>query len=440
MDARLAARFAGVIGKRLSSVECYGEGTSNQGEIGVGAQAPSLFGTPSQIERYGCDYLYLSDTQQIEERDLWITYQDSRRNDPTRGPEWRMTYPRASVVMREARSGDLIWVARDARDRGQVLVVVAEAGSEFAGRLDRILGLEMRLDATVVGRKRQRFADVDLRSTGAASLDADDADLMAILGVEVRTPNESKLDLLLSELAGVPLAGGWPSTRDFSAACRRVAALEDPLSDVDQTMAVWFALTNELFFLYEKYKIQPELDAAFANRSTIDVDAFFRVANSLRGRRSSRAGNTFEWHLADLVSRLGIRGHMKRTLPDGTAPDFIFPSADLYLDPTFQAELLTVLAAKTTLKERWQQVVNEGKRHAITYLATMDRGLNASTLATMRLSGVIPVTAKAFIESDYSAMSNQFMTFADFFEGVQGRQLGAVDWGISLNDLPLLCP
>lgn len=43
-------------------------------------------------------------------------------------------------------------------------------------------------------------------------------------------------------------------------------------------------------------------------------------------------------------------------------PDFLFPSAVAYRDLTYPVSKLVTLAAKTTCKDRWRQILNEANR------------------------------------------------------------------------------
>lgn len=54
-------------------------------------------------------------------------------------------------------------------------------------------------------------------------------------------------------------------------------------------------------------------------------------------------------------------------------PDFVFPNGECYHKLEFPGDLLTILGAKSTCKDRWRQVLNEGRQdtqQAFVYLAT----------------------------------------------------------------------
>jgi len=57
-------------------------------------------------------------------------------------------------------------------------------------------------------------------------------------------------------------------------------------------------------------------------------------------------------------------------------PDFIFPGITHYHDMAFPENVLTMLAAKTTCKDRWRQIRNEAKRIPVKHLLTLEPGIS----------------------------------------------------------------
>lgn len=104
-----------------------------------------------------------------------------------------------------------------------------------------------------------------------------------------------------------------------------------------------------------KHSGDPERTAdprALADDLFADLDKFFV---SLGNSRKSRAGGSFERHLAFLLKRLGLPFEEKQVI--NGEPDFLLPNADLYLSNPADVILMT---AKRTLRERWRQVIIEG--------------------------------------------------------------------------------
>ncbi|WP_082809690.1 type II restriction endonuclease [Labrenzia sp. CP4] len=113
---------------------------------------------------------------------------------------------------------------------------------------------------------------------------------------------------------------------------------------------------------------------------------------SLRGARASRMGRAFELHIERVFqdSRIPYAAQAKI---GNRKPDFLFPSLEAYKkDPrsTF------ILTAKSTLRERWQQILNEGTGLPI-FLATLDRSITDQTISDMEVSGITIVAPEQFM-------------------------------------------
>ena len=72
--------------------------------------------------------------------------------------------------------------------------------------------------------------------------------------------------------------------------------------------------------------------------------------------RKSRAGKSLEHHLADIFTHNQLLFEEQVITEENKKPDFVFPNGKCYHNITFPGELLTVLGAKTTCKDRWRQV------------------------------------------------------------------------------------
>jgi len=122
-----------------------------------------------------------------------------------------------------------------------------------------------------------------------------------------------------------------------------------------------------------------------------DMDAFLERANSVLQRRKSRAGNSLELHTREIFLeeelRQGLHFDFKPRI-DGKEPDFIFPSKAAYLDPGFPLEKLRMLAAKTTCKDRWRQILNEADRIKVKHLLTLQEGVSVNQHREMKEAGV----------------------------------------------------
>lgn len=83
-------------------------------------------------------------------------------------------------------------------------------------------------------------------------------------------------------------------------------------------------------------------------------------------------GLALENHLEAMFSVYGIRNDRTAMTENKNTPDFIFPSIREYRAPLFPVTKLTMLAAKTTAKDRWQQILSEADRISRKHLLTLE--------------------------------------------------------------------
>lgn len=142
----------------------------------------------------------------------------------------------------------------------------------------------------------------------------------------------------------------------------------------------------DLFKLVEQSICGPIVERGFSN-----IDEFVSTANSITNRRRARAGRSFENHIRFTLEDAGIPFEHQPDI-DGR-PDFIIPSADAYNDRSYPVDGLFVIGAKTTSRERWRQLLDEGRRVPRKYFMTLQPNMsnqqfNAIADADVRL--VVP--------------------------------------------------
>lgn len=99
------------------------------------------------------------------------------------------------------------------------------------------------------------------------------------------------------------------------------------------------------------------------------------------------------------INRVSPEIREKQAITEGNKkPDFLFPSEEAYHDKTFAVEKLCTLAAKTTCKDRWRQILNEADRlrDENKYLCTMQQGISATQMDEMQAEKVIFLVLKAY--------------------------------------------
>jgi hypothetical protein len=79
----------------------------------------------------------------------------------------------------------------------------------------------------------------------------------------------------------------------------------------------------------------------------------------------------------------------------------LFPGSLAYNNALFPSSKLAMVAAKSTCKDRWRQILVEANRIPVKYLTTLDFNLSKNQLGQMKSRGVIPVIPR----SEHTALS-----------------------------------
>jgi len=164
---------------------------------------------------------------------------------------------------------------------------------------------------------------------------------------------------------------------------------------------------------------EPDLPSAIIRRYA-DIDAIMLSASQ---QRKSRAGRSFEQHIAEALKAGRIR-FTEQAVTGGRRPDFVLPDVKTLKSQHRSWNDALVLSAKTTLRERWKQVSSERLSCDI-FLATVDDRVTSATINEMADAGiwlVVPESLKSSKEACYQHESNT-ITFNDFFKNhIQKRR------------------
>lgn len=190
----------------------------------------------------------------------------------------------------------------------------------------------------------------------------------------------------------------FPASADMSKAARNIQyqvymnrslAVNDP----DSILLRWTEQEYTLFRAIEHARYGDIVAGGFSS-----VEDFVVMANQVLNRRKSRAGKSLEHHLAAIFDENKICYTAQAVTEGNKKPDFLFPSEEAYHDMTLTVEKLCTLAAKTTCKDRWRQILNEANRlrEENKYLCTMQQGISAAQMDEMETEKVILVVPKAY--------------------------------------------
>ena len=198
------------------------------------------------------------------------------------------------------------------------------------------------------------------------------------------------------------------NTQDILAECIAEFADKNP----DEKVMRLYDAEYKLFQLVERRICEPDVTRLFQN-----LDDFIKIANSITNRRRARAGRSLENHFASVFAQANIPFQPQPPI-DGS-PDFIIPNAESYFDPSYPIERLFVIGVKTTCKDRWRQVLNEGRRVHHKHLATIQQGISLSQLTEMARADVSLVVPNEFHGSYPSGSPMRIMTVGEFIQTVK---------------------
>ena len=142
------------------------------------------------------------------------------------------------------------------------------------------------------------------------------------------------------------------------------------------------------------------------------------MANIVLNRRKSRAGKSLENHLAAIFDGNRLEYSAQAVTEGNKKPDFIFPSKEAYHDIKFPTDKLVSLAAKTTCKDRWRQILNEADRlkGKPKYLFTLQQGISSAQMDEMHEENVVLVVPQPYIKTYPADRQNRIMTLLQFIQ------------------------
>lgn len=402
----LSQYFTGVAIKKLSVVEADVL-SSNQHEFNGVEGLRNILGEPDGKVRYEAKFLYLtdSDDEPIIE-DGFLTWYDARQKARqernVKRWEYRLYFP-TNQVSQCANSGDLLIIAK--RPDKTLLAIIAENETTIAHQLMWLFGFS---EDSHPGFSVREELETDQDRIAFAS-----RFILENIGVLIETAEDTWLDDMLEKFKGK-----FPVTKIFSAYARSTLEEVKPSDGVDKVLMAWMEREEILFRTMEKHLIGDRLAKGFDN----DVDSFISFSLSVQNRRKSRAGLALENHLEILFQECGIRYSRAPVTENKSKPDFIFPGKREYHDPEFNSLNLTMLGVKSTLKDRWRQVLTEAKRIERKHLLTLQSAISINQTNEMRSENLQLVLPKELHSTYSEAQQEWLMDISSFTELVIQRQ------------------
>lgn len=398
-SGHLSEYFTEIAWKRLSAVDAEAH-RSNQHEFGGVGKLKAILGNDDRLN-IPTTFIYLNDDDPEPIQDqAYLSWYDTRRNKP-RSAEYRLYFP-DTIVTSNASEGDLLIIG--VRPDGSLMAIIAEGGSTIENQLLWLFGAN---DLTHPGYSIKGEIEADqTRLEFAARY------ILEQLGVQVEQEDQNYLDEMLRMYGG-----RFPVTREFSAYARNSLGDFDFVSDPDRSLIVMMEREEILFRTLERHLIGDRLQAGF-----IEIDDFLKFSLSVQNRRKSRAGSALENHLEYLFQVLDIRSERTPVTEGKAKPDFIFPGASYYRNEAFPRDLLTMLGAKSTCKDRWRQVLSEADMIETKHLLTLEPSISVNQTDEMqqrRLQLVIPAPLH---ETYTKGQQDWLLSFSDFIRLVGDRQ------------------
>lgn len=392
MFEKLSDYFEGAVGKYLTGVDAD-PNKSNQHEIG--GLIKSGFGEHLGIPQNGDSFyfkttmIYISgDDAEPISCDMTVTWYDTRFNDPTRGPEYRLYY-QTNVVSTLMSEGDFFLIIK--RKDGSLIMVITPSSSSVEQQLSALFNIDIKSRGFAKSSINKQEIVLPIRL------------LFENIGIEIDEPESHSLDLLELLLSRFP--AGFPKAKEFSLLARELSP-GDPHSEPDTTLMLWLEQEEKLFRTYERFEVAKKLDSGFGENGN-DVDDFIQFSLSVQNRRKARVGFAFENHLNKIFTIHNLsfeQGSSKLTTENKAKPDFLFPNFSSYHNQSFPVDKLRLLGAKTTCKDRWRQVLAEGDRIVKKHLVTIQSGISEAQLSEMKqksLQLVVPTSVQVSYPSIY---------------------------------------
>lgn len=241
----------------------------------------------------------------------------------------------------------------------------------------------------------------------------------------------SRTDASLREQAAIDrfisgLTVDFPSSDVMSSAARAISYVTVlnktiTMTDPDKAILQWTDQEYKLFRALEQARYGDMVARGFST-----VDDFVALANQVLNRRKSRAGKSLEHHLAAIFNENHIQFTAQAVTEGNKRPDFIFPSEEAYHDFSFPVSKLTSLAAKTTCKDRWRQILNEADRlrDGRKYLCTLQQGISSMQMDEMEAEKVTLVVPKAYISTYPRDKQDRIWSLHTFVDHVKELQNG----------------
>ena len=187
------------------------------------------------------------------------------------------------------------------------------------------------------------------------------------------------------------------------------------MEDPDGALVGWMDRETFLVGELERRDVEARIRSGFVMESgEVDVDGFVKFSLTVQNRRKARAGYALMNHFGELLTQNQVRFQAEATTEKRKAADFLFPGEEAYHSSDFPVAHLHMVAAKTSCKDRWRQVLAEADRIEIKHLLTLEPGISPGQTTEMLEKGVQLIIPTPIQPTFLACQRAQLMSVSDF--------------------------
>jgi hypothetical protein len=394
----LSDAFTSIAIKQIAQVDIPKRG-SNQHELNGTSELRKFFKTAERLKTQIQWHYFADGTEIVSDRGT-LTFYDARQKSTERTgrSEWRGYYN--GDFLSVASPGDVLLLAKT--QDGALHGMLFEAESNWLRSVLFLLKLQEPSPLyQVIDKETLRENEIQL--TEQLILDE--------LGIVVPI----KAQLSDQELMIKSFGKRIPNTKTLAKFAREQVEV-DP-TDADAALVKWIERESSLFYALERVLVQERIDRGFDS-----VEDFLEYSISIQQSRRSRMGLSLQHHLSGLFEANGLRFTAQARTERKKRPDFLFPGETEYQNPEFNSDLLVMLGAKSTLKERWSQILLEADRIREKHLCTLEPAISKDQTEEIRSNDIWLVIPSA-IQATYAPQQRAYIwSLNEFLEFVQIKQ------------------
>lgn len=197
----------------------------------------------------------------------------------------------------------------------------------------------------------------------------------------------------------------------------------DATQPVDDRLILRRECEFEIFKSVEEAIYLPRMSEGFTT-----IDGFISLAQTILQSRKSRSGTSLELHVRNIMMEEHFVQNtdfsFRPVIEGNKRPDFLFPSVAAYNDASFPRERLRMLAAKTTCKDRWRQILPEANAIPVKHLLTLQEGVSENQFKEMLDAGVRLVVPSKLHKRYPKDIRQELITFESFIAEVRLQNSG----------------